>query len=90
MTAKSPGYQVHRSGIATNNRTVTNDYYRHRYAEAVARRTTKVCIDEVAVQRRMHIASDLRTMAVAAVMLKWHTTQSTIDKIMGDMSLGRL
>ena len=73
---------------ATNitNTVLEADYYRQRSEEATARRTKKVVVVD---ERLPLIAKDLRLMPQYAVKAKWHIGPALLNKILGDMSLGK-
>lgn len=72
------------------NRSVENDYYQQRAAEATSRaHKRKVDRRKVVPERLQGIADDLRTMTVAEVMQKWRAGRETVLNVDADRLMGK-
>jgi len=69
------------------NKTLEAEYYR-KLVEAIPQRKPKVA-DPVKEERNRLIAADLRSLPLYMVVNKWGISPITVDKIRGDMDLGK-
>lgn len=71
------------------NKTLDADYYQSRQAMTAARRAKGRPAPED-IERHKLIAADMRAHPIPVVMRKWSISRNVIDKIRGEMSLGKL
>lgn len=78
--------------LPTGNRTLEGEYYQQRQLEADERGAQRRAANDPNTehhQRQLAIAADLRAMTRARVMLKWGITRYTIEKLYGEMCVGK-
>ena len=82
--------------LPVGNRALDADYYRHRVEESEARREEvrlqkehAKAVAAVKHDRYKQIAQDLRTMSDGQAMTKWHVSRTVLEKIRGDIYLGK-
>lgn len=82
--------------VGTRNKALTIDYYRQVEKELAERKTksAKVPIyfrkSRLSEEDQLKVAEDIRTIGRGRAMTKWRISQSTYDKIYGEMLIGKL